>query len=97
MSVAGTFKITANTQMGAQTATLILKEDGDALSGSIDGEAGKFDFSDGTVDDNTVSWEMTVQAMGQDIKLSCSGTVDGDSISGKMSTPMGDADFAGQR
>ena len=97
MSVDGTFKLTVNTPMGTQTPTLTLKEDGGALSGTIDGQAGKQAFSGGTVDGNKASWEMTINAMGQDITLSCTATVDGDSITGSMSTPMGAADFTGQR
>ncbi len=97
MSVDGTYKITANTQMGAQTSTLILKEDGGALSGSVDGQAGKTDFSGGTVDGNNASWEMTINAQGQEVRLTCTTTVDGDSISGKANAPMGGVDFTGQR
>jgi hypothetical protein len=58
---------------------------------------GSNEFSGGTVDGNNLSWEVTIKAMGQDIKLTCTGTVDGDSISGKMNTPMGGADYTGQR
>jgi len=97
MSVDGTYKLTVNTQMGVQTPTLTLKEDGGALSGTIDGQAGKSDFSGGTVDGNNASWEMTINAQGQEIKLTCTATVDGDSISGKINTPMGGADFTGQK
>ena len=98
MSVAGTFQLTVNTQMGTQTPTLTLKEDGGALSGTLAGDAiGSNDFSGGTVDGNSGTFAVTVQAMGQEINLNCSCTVDGDSISGKMGTPMGDADFTGKK
>lgn len=97
MSVAGTFKLTVNTQMGTQTPTLTLIEDGGALSGNMVGEFGTQEFSGGKVDGDSGSWDMTISAMGQEIALSCTCAVDGDSISGKMSTPMGDADFTGQR
>lgn len=97
MSVDGTYKLTVNTQMGVQTPTLILKEDGGSLSGTFDGQTGKVDFSGGTVDGNSASWEVTIEAMGQSIKLTCKATVDGDSISGNIDTPMGGADFTGQR
>jgi hypothetical protein len=97
MSVDGTYKLTVNTQMGVQTPTLILKEEGGSLSGTLDGQAGKADFSGGTVDGNSASWEVNFDAMGQSIKLTCKATVDGDSISGNIDTPMGGADFTGQR
>ena len=97
MSVEGTYKLTVNTPQGVQTPTLTLKEDGGALSGTIDGQEGKTDFSGGTVDGNNASWELTISPQGQKIKLTFNATVDGDSISGQVSTPMGGADFTGQR
>jgi len=97
MSVDGTYRLTVNTQMGVRTPTLTLKEDGGALSGSMVGDFGTQEFSGGTVDGNNASWEVTISPQGQDIKLTCTGTVDGDSISGKIDTPMGGADFTGQR
>ncbi len=97
MSVYGTYKITANTPQGVQTATLTLKEDGGALSGTIDGPYGKVDISGGTVDGNNVGWEITISAQGQEIKFTCTASIDGDSISGKANGPMGGADFTGQK
>jgi len=97
MSVAGTYKLTVNTPMGTQTPTLTLVEEDGSLSGSMAGQMGTQEFSGGTVDGNSATWDMTISAMGQEIKLSCSCAVDGDSISGKMSSPMGAADFTGQR
>ncbi|MEE8399297.1 MAG: hypothetical protein V3S89_09850 [Desulfobacterales bacterium] len=97
MSVAGTFKLTMNTPMGTQTPTLIINEESGAVSGSMAGPMGTTEFSGGTVDGSSASWDMTLEAMGQQIKLSCNCEVDGDSISGKMSSPMGGADFTGQR
>jgi len=97
MSVAGTFKLTMNTPMGTQTPTLTINEDGGAVSGNMAGPMGTTEFSGGTVDGNSASWGMELEAMGQKIKLDCNCTVDGDSISGKMSSPMGGADFTGQR
>ena len=97
MSVDGAYKLTVNTPMGVQTPTLTLKEDGGALSGTIDGQEGKTDFSGGTVDGNSASWELTISPQGQEIKLTFTAAVEGNSISGKVSTPMGGVDFTGQR
>ncbi len=97
MSVAGTYKLTVNTPMGTQNPTLTLAEDGGAVSGSMAGQMGTQEFSGGTAEGNEASWDMTISAMGQEIKLSCTAKVDGDSISGQMSSPMGAADYTGQR
>lgn len=97
MSVAGAFKLTMNTPMGVQTPTLTIKEEGGAVSGNMVGQMGTTEFSGGTADGNSAKWDMTIEAMGQKIQMSCNCTVDGDSISGAMSSPMGSADFTGQR
>ena len=49
MSADGSWKVTINSPMGAQEATLTLKTDGDSLSGSLDGPQGTQDFEGGTV------------------------------------------------
>ena len=94
MSVDGTYKLTVISPLGTLTPTLSLKEDGDDLIGSVEGIEGseKQAFS-GTVDGNRASWRMKV--MGYD--LDCTATVDGDSISGTMTNPMGGATFTGER
>lgn len=97
MSVAGVFKLTMNTPMGLQTPTLTINEESGNVSGNMVGQMGTTEFSGGTADGNSATWNMTIEAMGQQIALSCNCTVDGDGISGQMSSPMGGADFTGQR
>ena len=97
MSVSGKYQITMNTPMGAQTSSLVLKEDGNKLSGSMTTPMGSSEFDNGTVDGNSVSFEMKIAAMGQEFTLNCKAAIDGDNISGQMQTPMGGADFSGKR
>ena len=94
MSVDGSYKLTVVSPLGTLTPTLALKADGDALSGSVEGIEGseKQDFS-GTVDGDRANWRMTVMGY----ELDCSATIDGDSISGTMTNPMGGASFTGER
>ena len=54
MSVDGTYKLTVNTPQGVQTPTLTLKEDAGALSGTLDGQAGKSGLAE-------VRWMATMQ------------------------------------
>ena len=97
MSVAGTYRLAVNTAMGTQTPTLTLTEAGGELGGSMSGQFGVQEFKGGTVAGDSATWEMKISAMGQEIKLSCNCTVDGDSISGNMSSSYGPGDFTGQR
>ena len=99
MSVSGKYKLSMQTPMGPQTPTLTLNEEGGKVSGNMSGAGpmGTAEFQDGTADGNNITFEMKISAMGQEFSLSCKATIDGDNISGQMSTPMGGADFTGQR
>jgi len=97
MSVTGTYKLSINTPMGTQTPTLTLKEEGGGVSGTYAGQMGTTQFSGGTVDGNTVKFDLNISAMGREITLSFNGTVEGDGIKGTMTTPMGGSEFTGTR
>ncbi|MBD3648177.1 MAG: hypothetical protein HUJ31_12170 [Pseudomonadales bacterium] len=97
MSVDGTWKTTTSGPMGSQDATLILQSNGNELSGSIAGPNGTQEFSGGTIDGDSLSWEVSLkQPMA--IKLEFSATVDGDDISGNVKLgSFGNATFKGTR
>ena len=97
MPVAGTYKLTVNTQRGESQSTLTLKEEGGSLSGTYAGQIGSADFSGGTIDGNKVKFDITLNAMGQDLTLNCDATIDGNEIKGNLNTPMGGADFTGTK
>lgn len=97
MSADGSWKVTINSPMGAQEATLTLKTDGDSLSGSLDGPQGTQDFEGGTVDGDNLTWVVDM-TQPMPMKLECSGTVDGDNISGTIKLgAFGEASFSGSR
>ncbi|HEX5479584.1 MAG TPA: hypothetical protein VFY79_07675 [Dehalococcoidia bacterium] len=96
MAVDGTWNLTLNTPMGAQTPTLTLAANGDALTGKLDGPQGAADIEDGKVEGNDVSWAITVPQMAMTITFK--GTVSGDSMKGNASLgAFGDAPFEGTR
>lgn len=97
MSVSGTYKLTLNSPRGATQSTLTLKEDGGSLSGTYAGQMGSSEFSGGTIDGSNVKFDITLNAMGQDITINCDATIDGDSIKGNLSTAMGGFDFTGAK
>ncbi|MCZ6502971.1 MAG: hypothetical protein O6945_10705 [Gammaproteobacteria bacterium] len=97
MSTDGDWKVTINSPMGAQEATLTLKTDGDSLSGSLAGQQGTQDFEGGTVDGDNLTWVVDM-TQPMPMKLECSGTVDGDNISGTIKLgAFGEASFSGSR
>ncbi len=97
MAVDGTYNITVSTPMGAQQGKLTLKTEGNSLSGTNESAMGTSTLMNGKVSDNEVQWdEMAKTPMGE-IKISFKGTVEGDKISGQVTTPFGPAPFEGTR
>ena len=93
----GTWQLTMETPMGKRTPKLTLTTDGDSVSGTFAGQLGTTDFSDGKVDGNSVDIEVTLNAMGQTINLNLVATIDGDSLSGQVTTPQGQVQVTGVR
>ena len=94
MACTGKWKLTINTPMGTQTPTLTINPDG---TGVLDGQRGSQAVSDLKIDGDNVSYTVQFSAMGQNITLKCSATASGDTLKGRMDTPMGGADFTGER
>lgn len=94
MPVTGKWKLTINTPMGTQTPTLTISPDG---TGALEGPRGSQAVIDLKVEGETVSYKVQVSAMGQQLTLKCTATAEGDTLKGRMETPMGGADFTGVR
>jgi len=97
MSINGDWKVTMNSPMGAQDATLSLAADGAALSGKIVSSQGTQEFAGGSVDGSSLAWKVKMtQPMPMELDLSA--TVEGDGISGNAKLGMfGNATFSGTR
>ena len=97
MSIDGSWKITMNSPMGSQEATLTLNTDGGSLSGSMAGPQGTQEFEGGSIDGNNLQWVVDM-TQPMPMKLEISAAVDGDDISGNVKLgAFGDASFAGAR
>lgn len=83
--------------MGQQKATITLATDGDALTGTMEGQQGTLELKDGAVDGDSVSWKADITNP-MPITLEFSATVDGDSLSGDVKLgSFGNASFTGTR
>lgn len=94
MPVTGKWKLTINTPMGTQTPTLTVNPDGTAV---LEGQRGTQNVSDLKIEGESISYNVQFSAMGQQITLKCSATAEGDTLKGRMDTPMGGTDFTGVR
>lgn len=97
-------KIDGNWEMSMQgrqgnttTSTLMLKTDGNKLTGSIKGQRGEAPISDGTVDGNKISFTVTRQTPNGEFKQTFNGTVDGDNIKGTVQMGENSRDWTAKR
>ena len=99
MAVDGSYNVEIDTPMGKQTGKLILKTDGNTLSGSVEAEMGGLnEFSNGTVNGDEVAWAMELNSPMGKINLEYKGKVTGDDISGEVKAgDFGTSPFMGKR
>ena len=82
MSVDGTWQITAQTPIGEQQSTVELTESDGKLEGKMTAPE-VAPIYDGSVKGDAVSWHVDITKP-MSLKLHVSGTLDGDTISGKI-------------
>src|ERR671934_2510903 len=85
--VTGTWEITITSPQGSRDVKAILKQDGEKLNGVFKGERGELAFQ-GTVKGKEIKFSYTIKFQDNDLPITMTGNVDGDSIKGK-------ADFGG--
>jgi len=74
---------------GATTSTLTLKVDGSKLSGTLEagGRGGPAEISDGTVNGNSITFNIKRSMNGNDMVTPYKGTLDGDTLNLEFSRP----------
>ena len=98
VNVTGKWEFEIKTEMGTFVMTVEFTQEGSDLSGKLVSEFGTFEFSDGTVSGNDIYFDVSISFGGQDMNLSFSGVVEGDSITGTViQEGMGSAEFTAKR
>jgi hypothetical protein len=80
--LSGKWVLTTESQMGAQDAEMTVRQTGNALAGTITGQAGTVDYT-GALNGSAVAFDFTINVQGTDLKLDYNGTVEGDTMKGK--------------
>jgi hypothetical protein len=83
VNVAGEWELAVETQMGTGTPHFILKQDGSTVIGTYKGQFGEAPVS-GTVKGKDLSLSFKVIAQGMNYEMTYTGTVEGDTIRGKL-------------
>lgn len=85
--VTGTWAMEVEGEMGSFEVDLELEQEGASFEGSASGQFGTLDVDDGLVSGTDVSFTIVVDAGGETLELSFTGTVEGDTMSGSGSGP----------
>jgi hypothetical protein len=95
--VSGNWKLTLETPNGVSNPSLVLKQDGEKLTGTYKGRFGESPV-EGAVKGKEIKFTVKVNAQGQEFKLEYAGAVEGATMKGKVKFgDMGEADFSGKK
>lgn len=81
--VTGTWAFQVDTSGGAGTPTITFKQDGEALTGTYEGQLGKAPLK-GTVKGQAITFTFTADLQGQSAPVVYEGTVSGTSMKGSV-------------
>jgi hypothetical protein len=96
-NVAGEWEFQVETQAGTGTPHFSLKQEGANVTGNYKGQLGEAPVT-GTVKGNELTLNFKVSAQGSDLAITYVGTVDGDTIKGKVTLgELGEGTFTGQK
>ncbi len=96
-NVAGEWSLTVESPQGTGNPSVILKQDGENLTGTYKGRLGETPLK-GTIKGNDIKFSFTVSPQGQDLTIEYSGTVDGDTMKGKAKFgEYGEGNFTGKK
>jgi hypothetical protein len=97
VDVTGKWAFNVETSAGAGQPTFAFKQDGEKLTGHYVGTFGEADLT-GTVKGSDITFSFTVDAQGNALKETYTGTVDKDTMKGKLSIEgVGEGTFTGKR
>jgi imidazolonepropionase-like amidohydrolase len=97
VSMAGTWSINVDVTGQSLQGTMVIRQEGATLSGSISTQLGTSEFSNGTLTGNNFSFVSNATIQGQAVQLTISGTVQGDSFSGTVQSALGTQTVTGTR
>ncbi|MEO0880463.1 MAG: hypothetical protein AAFY22_12225 [Pseudomonadota bacterium] len=95
MAIDGKWNLVIKTPMGEQTGVLTLKQEGDTLTGQMEGSAGAAPVENGRVVGDTLTWDAKVTSP-MPITLEFEGKEEGGNLSGDVKLgAFGSSTFSG--
>ena len=97
VDVTGKWESTRETQQGTMTTTFTFAQDGSKLTGTMGSPRGDMEISDGSIEENKISFKMVMTRGDRTMEITYSGTVEGNTITGTMETPRGEQPWTAKR
>ncbi len=98
VNVTGRWELAVERGMGAgTTVTVTFSQEESSLSGTYTTSRGSVEFADGEVAGNQIAFEVTMSFAGRTIDLFVTGTVEGDTIRGTVTTARSSNPFTAKR
>jgi hypothetical protein len=95
--ISGTWKLTVTTTAGTGTPTLVLRQQGEVLSGTYTGRFGESPIT-GTFKDGAIAFSFDAAGPMGSAHVTYTGKVEGDTMSGNMQMgPMAGGRFTGAK
>lgn len=95
--VTGTWELTVETPQGTGNPTIVLKQEGEKLTGVYKGRFGEVNLQ-GSVKGNDITFSITVNAQGTELTITYKGTVEPDSMKGTVDFGgFGEGTWTGKR
>lgn len=95
-SVTGKWTVSIQGQRGPRTQKMIIQQDGNSISGNIQGDRGNQEFH-GNVEGNGIHFTVNVNTPRGDMTLEYRGTIQGDSMKGMIQGPIGQGSWSAKR
>jgi hypothetical protein len=97
VTAVGIWHLQIETGQGTGTPTFTFKQEGETLSGQYKGLFGEAPVT-GTLKGAAITFSVKVKAQGEDLTITYSGTIDGDTMKGKVAFgDAGEGSFTGKR
>ncbi|MFL6284660.1 MAG: amidohydrolase family protein [Pyrinomonadaceae bacterium] len=96
-ALAGTWSITTSAGPRSIPGTLTLQQQGERLSGRVETPFGTADITDGSATGNNFRISTMLNIEGQSTDITFEGTVNGNQMSGTVTSPQGSFPFSGTR
>jgi hypothetical protein len=96
-NVAGKWKMTMTSPRGERVVDYTIVQDKEVITLTWAGRDGQEMKADGTVTGNEIKWSFSRESAGDKFTITYVGQVTGDTMKGTSETPMGAAEWKGER